>query len=154
MKNLAIFVFTSILVSSCAVGVRYSPPKDGEPYAFISGDYSTIYTLNEDGCRASYSFIKNGIKIQPGVPAFIDYREKIGSNNYCSMLLSFTPEAGATYKVQASLERSEKEKASIFIPIFKGAMCIAGVIKIESDGSKVPVKVEKVTQKQTCKSAN
>ena len=153
MKNLVILVSISVLVSSCAVGVRYSPPKDGEPYAFISGDNSYIYTVKEDGCRASYSYIKNGIKIHPGVPAFIDYSEKIGSNNYCSMLLSFTPEAGATYKVQTSLERSEKEKASIFIPIFKGAMCFAGVMKIESDGSRVPVKVEKVTQKQACKSA-
>jgi len=141
MKNLITFISIALSVSSCAVGVRYSSPKDGEPYAIISGNNSYIYTFKEDGCTDSYSYIKGDIKIHPNTPAFINYQEKIGSNHACFMWFSFIPEAGATYKIQTSLKRSEKEKSSILIPIFSGATCFAQVKRIDPDGSSTFVKL-------------
>jgi len=143
MKTFATLILLSMCVSSCAVGVRYSSPKDSEPYAVISGNDSYVYTFKEDGCPASYSYIKEAKKIHPSVPAFINYQEKIGSNHVCSMWFSFVPEAGATYKVQTSLKRAEKEKSSIFIPVFTGASCIAEVVKVDPNGNGVAVKLEK-----------
>jgi hypothetical protein len=145
MKSIAALVFISVFLSSCAVGTRYSAPKDGEDHAVISGDHSYIYTFKEGGCTASYSYLKGAVKIHPGVPAFINYQNKVGSNHACFLWFSFVPEAGATYKVQTSLERSEKEKASIFVPIFSGASCIAEVRKVESNGSSAPVQLNKFT---------
>ena len=138
------YVFVALFLSACSVGVRYQSPGENQDSAeFYGAKKSTIYTLNEDSCVSSYSFVSDKIKIHASKVAIISYYEKIGSNHECRIWLSFMPEKDAKYELETDLVRSEEEKKSLLTPIFSKAQCFARIVKINSDGTKSPVDIKR-----------
>ncbi|MDR3158921.1 MAG: hypothetical protein LBU11_07925 [Zoogloeaceae bacterium] len=139
LARIGIISFILFLAACQSIGTPYVPPDETQDSAlFVGGgsyinQFVYINQFDEEGCYSGRTIIREDIRVHAEKELFLAAEKLFRLSDWqmsCTVNFSLVPKKDEKYKVLSS--RS-------------GLLCSAGVVRINDDGSAIPVPVKGLT---------
>jgi hypothetical protein len=140
-------LFASLLLSACqSIGTQYIEPDATQDSALFVGGGVIIHQFDAEGCYAGRTNVTDDFRLHAGKEVVMAVENKSysrgwrGDERFCRVVFSFVPEKNERYELLFDNTGTAPGK-TLFGKATTVPVCMAGVARLDADGSKTPIAV-------------